>query len=361
VIVENSRTLTATIDVPSSFQGALDLLVIGPGGSSSEILRAVQAIGYETAAWDLEGGRFVPVVDPAAIGFNGAQATALDCPHPVDFCSATDSVSILSPPSGCAGPTAYTARGAFRFSFRDANGNVIGQNCPTGFKLKAVQLSGGHCHSDANRPVGTYTFRNGMNTGPDGLQFIVDHTWPQVGGQIDVYFWSTSPSCPFYNDSTTARYIFCLGSGSFFAPGHAIFGPGAGDTLIGATTEHPDNHIGVPAMLDSLTSLGSAWTARFPSGPALGYNDLSLVWGGVFDLSVSEATQHPWVSPRHCGHRAGMEMDLRIINLNGPQLRIAEKLIKQRKFIIKPEGVPPHWHLKFYGAGTYHGPGSTVP
>ena len=96
---------------------------------------------------------------------------------------------------------------------------------------------------------------------------------------------------------------------------------------------------------------------------------MTIFGGGVFDeLNLK------W-KPPHCGHRAGMEMDFGIKNLNETHRRTADEMLKARKFKVLPESVrvhvkiagrdttikvQDHWHLKYAGPNTYKGPGSTL-
>lgn len=361
VAVVNPQTVFATISLPTAMTGSVDLVVHPFDGGQDAVIQGLEASSEQVGCWDMEHNRIVPPVDRTAtaafalpLGLYGSE---LNCPYPINSCSLTDTVSTLPPPTGCAGPAAFDGRGGYVFYFFDPNtGEVIGPNCPVVMKVEPLDNSGGHCHTNIARPNAEPNYIIG-DTGSDGLQFAVVFTWPQVGGQFTAKFWSTQSGCPQYNDSTTIRYVFCLGSGSLFDPGHAILtNDGTGYALIGGAATspaHPDNHIGVPAMFDSLLSLGVAWAAQFPSGPALGFNDMSLVWGGVFDFRDKN-----WVSPKHCGHRAGMEADVRSTNLTLTQQRWFTRLARQRKFVVRPEGDPPHFHLKYFGPGTYRGPGA---
>ena len=58
------------------------------------------------------------------------------------------------------------------------------------------------------------------------------------------------------------------------ASGYMAF---VGTILVGlvvqlTTSAHPDNYIGIPGMLDALSSLSNAWAAKYPSEPKLRYN-----------------------------------------------------------------------------------------
>jgi hypothetical protein len=301
----------------------------------------------------------------------------------VGNCYYIDSVSVIIPPNlpkpnkDCGDPSVYhpylsVGRWEY-FICKNGNCNTPQAGCRVKLKVRAVQFEGGHSH-DANRPTGAPSDTLG-DTGLDGERFRIIHRWPQVGGALAIYFWALDDSCggSAGTDSTTIDWVYCLEAAPL-APSPELsrinippisfpaLGGGADYDTVGQTGSHPDNHYGLQAMVDSLVPLAHAFRVRFPSGPKVAYNDMSLIYGGVFD------THQNWQSPGHCGHRVGMEVDFKTTHL-GPTpalplsskyLRYALKAIKERKFSVHPELNPPHWHLKYYGHGTFRGPGSTL-
>jgi hypothetical protein len=180
------------------------------------------------------------------------------------------------------------------------------------------------------------------NTGPDGNGFQVTHTWPEVAGRINVLFYSTSPACPFFNDRDTAM-VWCVWNKN----GPMLeLAPGAGFELIGGpdnVARHPNHHRGMPALLDSLRAVAQDFAAAFPGAPLLGFNDLSLEWGGLFDIEDAGHPRPPDWTPPHCGHRFGMNCDLRISNLSLGQRRMLSKILDDRGLATLKH--PSHWHL----------------
>ena len=53
---------------------------------------------------------------------------------------------------------------------------------------------------------------------------------------------------------------------------------------IGATAAHPENHYGSDATIAALTDLAAAWKKGHPSAPLLEIGNISLPWGGAFDV-----------------------------------------------------------------------------
>ncbi|MBL8058569.1 MAG: hypothetical protein JNK29_17830 [Anaerolineales bacterium] len=72
--------------------------------------------------------------------------------------------------------------------------------------------------------------------------------------------------------------------------------------------------------------------------PRLGYNDLSLAAGGLFDIKGD------WAPP-HKTHRMGQTLDFRTNHLNDLHRRVARPIIEAHGATVLNEG--DHWHLTF--------------
>jgi hypothetical protein len=64
------------------------------------------------------------------------------------------------------------------------------------------------------------------------------------------------------------------------------------------------NHLGVQAVVDSLRQIAIAWREQFPQELVLHINDVSLAYGGLFDVGGG------WQCP-HQRHRTGRDADIR--------------------------------------------------
>jgi hypothetical protein len=64
------------------------------------------------------------------------------------------------------------------------------------------------------------------------------------------------------------------------------------------------NHWGVQAAVDSLQQIAIAWRQQFPQELILQINDVSLPYGGLFDVNGN------WHRP-HGTHRTGRDTDIR--------------------------------------------------
>jgi hypothetical protein len=177
-----------------------------------------------------------------------------------------------------------------------------------------------------------------------------------------VYSWSTDPSCPYYNDSTTIKFILCVAGRQLFTNDQEILLAGKGYTMKPGTAVHPDNFWGIPQMNDAWMTAAAEFadsvaTRLYPD--TLVVTEMNLEWGGVFDLNQN------WQSPSHCGHRAGMEMDVRSWNLRGKPKLLFESIMRHHGFIVGYEGRKgpreQHYHLYYNGPGTFRGAGSTLP
>lgn len=80
-------------------------------------------------------------------------------------------------------------------------------------------------------------------------------------------------------------------------------GAAKGYSLVGGNQWHPDNHNVTPQLEAQLQQIGLAWHKACANSAALPYNDMSLPWGGVFDLNGD------WKSP-HKSHMFGNNADV---------------------------------------------------
>jgi hypothetical protein len=250
--------------------------------------------------------------------------------------------SVQVPPStgACSGHAAVTKSNNITYYFRDVGTGQPIPNCPIVADYRPEQSTGGHCHTDSNRPVeypaGAVPRVISGNTGADGLQFVVPNTWPEESGAIDVRVYGTDPGCPYYYDTTTVTFVLCIRVAQF-----SELGADTSYDLTGTKPEHPspNNHYGTAKLLAVLPLLAQDFLQAYP-GVKLGYNDMSLPWGGVFDLDQN------WHAP-HCGHRVGTSVDVRTKNLNKTQRNKLQALLKKRGFGIYFH--TDHWHCTLRG------------
>jgi len=355
VVILSTTTLVASVLVPASMAGQYDVVVTSPKGEQ-KIPSGLVVSSYQLEAVDATTGLPVPRLAHGP-SLAPAAASAFQC-EGINFCSVNAPVGV-SPPQRCvnAGMSPYfsTTSLIYRTTFGGFN-----RRCWVKLRVRALQElgspspTGGHCHSDANRPLGAPTDTSGYTTDGTSPNFIVQHRWPEAAGRLEGVLWSTDPNCPGLADSLNGDYIYCLFTYPFFATGFGLRTSGPGDEPIGNPSQHPTNWGMIPGMAAALDSVSSKWAAKYPNGPKLGFNDASLPWGGLFDAVSSN-----W-APDHCGHRVGAEMDVRTVSLTKRQARWARLFFESSNFIVHPEKNPAHWHVYYAGADTFRGPGSPI-
>ena len=218
----------------------------------------------------------------------------------------------------------------------DENGQLV-PNVNVRLEATAVPGSGGHDHHDASRPNGSLGGSSGTlnvvtgNTGTTG--FVFDFTAPEISGEHKIAPTCTDRTCTQEGPDTVGIRV----------SGLQELGPGTDYDLIGQTTSHPQNHYGTASLIASLRSLAQAYAGAFP-GQRLAYNDISLQFGGLFDVGKDKVSGAliPWRTP-HRSHRLGTDVDLRLVPASHRQA--LRHLIKQSGIsTILVEG--DHWHLR---------------
>jgi hypothetical protein len=203
---------------------------------------------------------------------------------------------------------------AVTYRMADCSGNSI-PNVPVELQVLPADQSAFHCHGDnAKRDVGSASvagvpctplpgggYSCTGNTGSDGERFRVTHVWPDVGGIMNVVFFSTASGEPFYGASDVV-WRFCASQSGALRENV----PETPDTLVlvGSTTSHPENHWARPGMSAALLKAARALRTLDPSAYIMHVNDESDVWGGLLDITNS------W-GPPHRAHRYGWDADIR--------------------------------------------------
>jgi hypothetical protein len=188
-----------------------------------------------------------------------------------------------------------------------------------------VANSGGHQHHDASRPKGQYEPESG-NTGPDGY-LPVTYTAPEASGLIFSVFTCHTPSggpcSPSIGNVDVSIDLEAANCGN----------------QVGQTATHPTNNYALPSLQAACSSALDDYTARYP-GSTLTYNDMSLPWGGLFDIDAT------WAPP-HGGHRWGENADFEHDFVPVSRRRVLRQIIRNAGFSIFDEG--DHWHLTVLG------------
>jgi hypothetical protein len=207
--------------------------------------------------------------------------------------------------------------------FNVVTGAII-NNCNVTITHKARAFSGGHDHDSASRPKGTFQPVSG-STGTSGLN--TTYTSPEPSGIIDITITGTAPDGTALIPST-----FTIG---VQIDGLTSLGAGTNYILVGATANHGDNHYGTASLNGALVTLADSYAAAFPNNK-LAYNDMSLVTGGVFDISGG------WAPP-HASHRMGVDCDVRFVPA-AQRRRLRQLITAAGISTVFVEG--DHWHMR---------------
>ncbi len=233
------------------------------------------------------------------------------------------------------------------FVWVDSAGTAVLNRAIT-LSLEAIDSAGrsadsayGHVHVGAGgtaKPVGSLSAMT-VNTGTDGI-VIVSYRAGRVSGPVVVH--ATSGGAQPAQDTVLVGVT-----------GLQALVQRQSDTLIGQTTIHTVNHHGMPAMTTRLDALADSLYDTFRD--TLYVNDMSLPFGGVFDIDANWTRDHD-------EHRAGRDVDIRT---NGAGSLTPE----ERTFIWylwerlggtvhdetkNKDGTPntrnPHYHLRYRGS-----------
>jgi len=118
---------------------------------------------------------------------------------------------------------------------------------------------------------------------------------------------------------------------------------GIGYALVGATAKHASNHYATGAVLSAIPLIASDYRATFPKDSDLLVNDISLLYGGLFDIGGG------WAAP-HITHRFGSQVDLQKSTIPAEHQAKFEELAKKHGARILIEGT--HYHLDFTPASS---------
>ena len=122
---------------------------------------------------------------------------------------------------------------------------------------------------------------------------------------------------------------------------------GSGYELSGKTAEHPYNHYVTSEFAAQLMAIGGTWKEACPKSKPLVYNDMSLPWGGKFDLALG------WgVNPKepHAGHNYGNNADVSKWRVRkGNRAKLVKMMCEYAHVYTEGDGAgeSPHYHLAY--------------
>jgi len=227
-------------------------------------------------------------------------------------------------PSGTGGTNAVTVKVVT---------NPVWANKTVHLSLSAGGSLGGHVSHSGTRPLGTLAATQGA-TNAQGI-FETTYTAPIFGG--DVYISGT------LDGSSISRVLDMIVA----VDGLDELGVSADYSLVGGTTTHPSNHWGTATALTNLPLIASDYLNQFPDtvvpDGVLRYNDMSLIWGGKFDLD------HDWGNGDHVEHRIGINCDVYSANVPTSRWPALTRIFQLRGSpnYGNETASANHWHLKF--------------
>ena len=169
---------------------------------------------------------------------------------------------------------------------------------------------GGHYHYSPSAPPLKVTSILEYSNWPGNEAFIDTPSpirFPIMLGHIPYYYWIWYPQFA----TRVIEQMTATGACGGTLISHILvmvdnlveLEPGTGYILDGDTPEHPKNHYGIKEMNTALKELGSNWKTTCSTADDLSYNDMSLPWGGLFDINSD------WKSP-HRTHLRGINIDI---------------------------------------------------
>lgn len=112
-----------------------------------------------------------------------------------------------------------------------------------------------------------------------------------------------------------------------------------------AASYHHDSHYGTKEFIDTLTSIADEYRAACPKAKPLYINDMSLPWGGKFDLN------RKWMTGSHYTHKTGINADVsKKLVRKANRVKLLEIMCKKTAGAeVYSEGddsdEAPHYHL----------------
>lgn len=285
-------------------------------------------------------------------------SSAQSCVQSADFCV---SPSVQSPESAdfssCSKLPQSLQKNQFQaFCFDPFTGLPI-PGVTIQLTFQAEDQTGGHLHTDPGRPHGDFSPSSGLvDPTTNVLQTV--YTSPDTAGIIDVTISGTLSDGVTQCTPTIAR----IGVETHGLS--AIPFSGIGFSTEPSTGHDSNNVFANPSVGTNLQRLPVGFdilaqaliNAGFVSSqpiPTLVYTSLGLPFGGLFDIDQNNtgSITNPW-HPPHCGHRNGMQADLRIKNIPAELRPALIQSIMDSHFTMPVKKENPsfpaatHWHLQ---------------
>ncbi|HOJ86279.1 MAG TPA: hypothetical protein PK103_06165 [Elusimicrobiales bacterium] len=204
--------------------------------------------------------------------------------------------------------------------------------------------SGGHYHFDPPSPSLLITNPRTDSSIPSDSSFLSKPSpvyFPQMMPNTTYYYWEKMPE---FSTLITEYFEWtggCSGKQTDYlyvvVPNLIQLSTGTNYVLWGETETHPYNHFGTKKLVDTIVEIANEYKSYFPDSQPLYINDMSLPWGGLFDIN------NDWKSP-HKLHRCGNQVDIRKVMIPQENRRkFIEIVCKKTKFLLNEN--PPHYHI----------------
>ena len=177
--------------------------------------------------------------------------------------------------------------------------------CKGRVRVEPVEFSGGHNH-DGNRKDHTGSLDHTVFTLSSGESTAsVTYTSGEVGGQEKIIVEMLDGNG---NVSSTKQTTVDVK-----VEGLQPLGAFVSYQLTGSREAHPTNHYGTASTVTNIGGVADDYYIE--AGELLGINDMSLVWGGLFDIGPPPASNVFWYAP-HTSHRKGTSVDIDLCALS---------------------------------------------
>lgn len=200
---------------------------------------------------------------------------------------------------------------------------------PVTLRTEYQATSGGHAHQATNRAgFGSFSPSSGA-IGSNG-QFQANYNPGSVSGSEKLF--GRVESAEWTDSGSTIVSTKVFGLTEVFSGGNVLIG--------GSLPEHPRNTFANSLAIARITELADTFFAV--TGKKIPYNDISLEWGGLFDLDRQFT-----IDGRHKEHRCGQDVD--VVDTVGATIPDLEENLALLVRLLYPSGT----YLR-HGAGSYH-------
>lgn len=177
---------------------------------------------------------------------------------------------------------------------------------------------GGHYHYDPSPPalaISSVTLSTSTLPSTAYHQTPSPINLPEMQGNTTYYYWKKFPG---FATKVAEQFVSsgaCQGNTQtdymdVKIPGLLEMTEGKNYVLYNseeAMAYHPDNHYGTQKLIDTLKTIADGYRAVFPNDAPIQINDMSLPWGGIFDV---ENNWERFSSSVYYMHETGLSADM---------------------------------------------------